>query len=54
MELVVVVVVCNHKSATSRQPRKLNFSMQADFNPTRRNMMKKLGSHDLELFREVE
>ena len=29
--------------STSRQPRELKFGMQAYFNPTRRNMNKKIG-----------
>ena len=28
----------NHRTTTSRQPRKLKFDMQAYFNPTKRNM----------------
>ena len=37
-----VCCLSNHKSNTSRPPRKLKFSMQSYFNPTKRNMKKKL------------
>jgi hypothetical protein len=36
-------------SSTSRQPRKLNFGIQAHFNPTRRNMNKIIGVTQLSL-----
>ena len=35
--------VSNHKSTTSRLHRKVKFDMQAYFNPTKRNIKKKLG-----------
>ena len=34
----VVLFVSNHRTTTSRQPRKLKFGMEASFNPTRRNI----------------
>ena len=40
---VVVFVVSNHRTTTSRHTRKLKFGMQAYFNPTRRNIKKKIG-----------
>ena len=38
----VVLLVSNHKSTTSRQPKKVKFDMQAYFNPTKRNIKKKI------------
>ena len=35
--------VSNHKSNTARQPMKLKFCRYAHFNPTRRNIKKKIG-----------
>ena len=34
--------VYNHKTATSKQPRRLKFDMQDPFNPSRRNIKKKI------------
>ena len=34
--------VYNHKTTTSRQPRKLKFGMEVSFDPTRRNIKKKI------------
>ena len=43
-------VVSNHKSTSSRQPRRVKFHMQVYFNPTKRNLKKKkMGSPDLTL-----
>ena len=36
-------LVSNHKSTTSRQPRRVKFDLQAYFNPTKRNLKKKIG-----------
>ena len=41
--VVLFFFVSNHKSTTSRQPRRVKFDMQAYFNPTKRNLKKKIG-----------
>ena len=35
--------VSNHKSTTSRQPRRVKLDLQPYFNPTKRNLKKKNG-----------
>ena len=42
--LMCCFFVSNHKSTTSRQPRRVKFNLQAYFNPTKRILTKKVGS----------
>jgi hypothetical protein len=40
---IFFLLFSNHKTTTSKKHRKLTFSMQSYFNPTKRNMKKKIG-----------
>ena len=54
LNLLLFVVCClsNHKSTTSRQPRKLKFCMPSYFNPTKWNMKKNIGVTNIKKFRK--